>query len=186
MEYVNAIRDIGRINAIKRLLKEQSTRDYLLFVLGINTGLKIGELLSLKIQNIIDENGAVRNFLELEEDSKKEISIFINNKVRKAISIHLSTTSPDFHDYLFKSSKTKQPITRQQAYRIINKAAKSVGIEGKIGTHSMRKTYGFHAYKKGVAISLLQKLFNHSSPSETLKYLGIKDEHIKTEIDVNL
>ena len=90
-------------------------------------------------------------------------------------------------DYLFKSTKTDKPITRQQAYRIIHQAAEAIGIEGKIGTNSMRKTFGFHAYKRGIAISLLQKHFNHSTPSETLRYLGIsKDEKIRTEIDVNL
>jgi site-specific recombinase XerD len=88
---------------------------------------------------------------------------------------------------LFQSTKTKKPITRQQAYRIIHDAAVAVGIQGKIGTNSMRKTFGFHAYKRGVAISLLQKHFHHATPSETFKYLGIsKDENLRTEIDVNL
>ncbi|MFE8700066.1 tyrosine-type recombinase/integrase [Cytobacillus sp. FJAT-54145] len=184
MEYVDAIRDIGKINSIKKLLKEQSIRDYLLFVMGINSGLKISEILNLKINDMMDDHGKVKKFLEL--DTKVEIPIYINPKVKQALSLYVSSVSPEQDDFLFKSSKTNQPITRQQAYRIINKAAKSVGLDGKIGTHSMRKTFGYHAYKKGVAISLLQKLFHHTTPGETLKYLGIKDEKILTEIDVNL
>ncbi|WP_066048858.1 tyrosine-type recombinase/integrase [Robertmurraya korlensis] len=184
MEYVEAIRDTGKIKAIKKYLKDQSVRDYLLFVLGINTGLKISEILTIKWSDILNENGSIKNFLEREE---QKIPIYVNSKVKQAISLYLSSISYHYSDYVFKSSKTNEPITRQQAYRIINKAAKHVGIEGNIGTHSMRKTFGYHAYKKGIAIALLQKIFHHTSSSETLKYLGIKkEEEIKTEIDVNL
>lgn len=185
MEYVDAIRDTGKIKAIKKLLKEHSPRDYLLFVLGINTGLKISEILTIRWSDIVNENGSVKNFID--RDSEQEIPIYLNTKVKNAISNYLSSISIDYSNYVFKSSKTNDPITRQQAYRIINKAAKKVGIEGNIGTHSMRKTFGYHAYKKGIAIALLQKIFHHTSSSETLKYLGIKkEEKIKTEIDVNL
>jgi integrase len=186
MEYVEAIRDIKQINAIKKLLKHQSDRDYLLFVLGINTGLKISEILTVRIRDIKKDNGIIKSFLELEICSKESMAIYLNSKVKKALSSYLSSTPLEQNDYLFKSSKTDQPISRQHAYRIINKAARGVGIEGKIGTHSMRKTFGFHAYKKGVAVSLLQRLFNHSSSTETLRYLGINNEKIQTEIDVNL
>ena len=185
MEYVDAIRDIGKIKAIKKLLKEHSPRDYLLFVLGINTGLKISEMLTMKWSDVLNNHGSVKNFID--RQSEQDIPIYMNSKVKNAISFYHSSISIDYSDYVFKSSKTKEPITRQQAYRIINKAAKKVGIEGNIGTHSMRKTFGYHAYKKGIAIALLQKIFHHPSSSETLKYLGIKkDEEIKTEIDVNL
>lgn len=184
MEYVDAIRDTAKIKALKKYLKDQSARDYLLFVLGINTGLKISEILTIKWSDILNENGSIKNFMEREE---QEIPIYVNSKVKYAISLYLSSISYHYSDYVFKSTKTNDPITRQQAYRIINKAAKHVGIEGNIGTHSMRKTFGYHAYKKGIAIALLQKIFHHTSSSETLKYLGIKkEEKIKTEIDVNL
>lgn len=184
MEYVDAIRDTAKIKALKKYLKDQSSRDYLLFVLGINTGLKISEILTIKWSDILNENGSINHFMEREG---QEIPIYVNSKVKHAISLYLSSISYHYSDYVFKSSKTNDPITRQQAYRIINKAAKHVGIEGNIGTHSMRKTFGYHAYKKGIAIALLQKIFHHTSSSETLKYLGIKkEEKIKTEIDVNL
>jgi site-specific recombinase XerD len=186
MEYVEAIRDVKKINAIKKNLKEHSPRDYLLFVLGINTGLKISEILSLRIYDIKDNEGTFKRFLAL-NTKEGAIPIYLNNKVRKAVTFYLSSKSTDGNEYLFKSSKSDEPITRQQAYRIINRAARKIGIEGNIGLHSMRKTFGYHAYKKGVAISLLQHLFGHHSPAETLKYLGIKkEEEIKTEIDVNL
>lgn len=180
MEHVEPIREINKINAIKRLLKEQSQRDYLLFVIGINTGLKISTILSLKIKDFRNDDGSLKNFLETEK-----YEIYINSKVKTALKTYLQPTS-DQDEYIFKSAKTNHPITRQQAYRIINQAAKSVGVEDKIGTHSLRKTFGYHAYKKGVAISLLQSLFHHSTPSETRRYLGVKNTTVKTEIDVNL
>ncbi|RZT23423.1 tyrosine-type recombinase/integrase [Fictibacillus sp. BK138] len=188
MEYVEALRDIKQINAIKRYLKRQSERDYVLFVFGINTGLKITELLTIKVEDLMTELNGIKDYyswIPKEGESKKEI--FLNETVQKILHQYILNANLKSDDFLFLSKKTKLPITRQQAYRIISCAADQVGIQGKIGTNSLRKTFGFHAYKRGVAISLLQKHFNHSNPSETLKYLGIsKDENIKTQIDVRL
>ena len=111
----------------------------------------------------------------------------MNAQVKKAVLHFVKEKNLQREDYLFASVKTKQPISRQQAYRVIHDAAVEAGIKGKIGTNSMRKTFGYHAFKKGVAISLLQKYFHHATRYETLKYLGIlKEEKIRTEIDVNL
>ncbi|MDM5317012.1 tyrosine-type recombinase/integrase [Fictibacillus sp. b24] len=186
MEYVEALRDIKEINAIKRYLKKNSERDYVLFVLGINTGLKVTELLSIKVGDLISDRAVVNDYYSLPaKEGFKEV--FLNDSVKKVLFQYIHCTNLQSTDYLFLSKKTKLPITRQQAYRVIHQAAETVGITGKIGTNSMRKTFGFHAYKRGVAISLLQRHFNHSSPSETLKYLGIsKDDPIRTQIDVRL
>lgn len=181
MEYVEALRDIKQINAIKKYLKNHSERDFVLFVFGINTGLKITEMLEIKVGDVVDK----KFYLFFHKGILKEV--YLNSKVKQAIHHYVHHQQLKNEDFLFKSLKTEKPITRQQAYRIIHQAAEAVGIEGKIGTNSMRKTFGYHAYKRGIAISFLQKHFNHSTPSETLKYLGIsKDEKIKTEIDVNL
>ena len=188
MEYVEALRDLKQINAMKRYLKKHSERDYLLFVFGINTGLKITEMLDIKVEDILEKEGCLKDFLFLpHKESKTAKEIYLNHKIKKALLHFIQANELRSNDYLFKSPKTQKPITRQQAYRIIHHAAEAVGIKGKIGTNSLRKTFGYHAYKRGVAISLLQKHFNHATPSETLKYLGIsKDEKIKTQIDVNL
>ncbi|MDZ5474482.1 tyrosine-type recombinase/integrase [Bacillus sp. 31A1R] len=187
MEHVDAIYDKQSIQAMKQLLKKSSKRDYLLFVFGINTGLKISEILTIKIEDILNKDHKINAFYELHSEAKGTTFIYLNKNVQKAITSYLESTEYKMDDFLFKSSKTDKAITRQQAYRIISKAAETVGVVGNIGTQSMRKTFGYHAYKRGVAISLLQKLFNHASPSETLKYLGIdKKDKIKTEIDVDL
>lgn len=184
MEFVEAIRDRKTIDAIKKYLKDHSERDYLLFVFGINTGLKITELLNIKVGDVMLQEGVPKDFYQIPNTEKE---IYLNNKVKNALLHYVQSNQLTPDNYLFQSTKTKKPISRQQAYRIIQQAAKAVGIQGKIGTNSLRKTFGYHAYKRGVAISLLQKYFNHSTPSETLRYLGIsKDEKIRTEIDVNL
>lgn len=185
MQYVEALRDVKQINGMKRYLKRQSERDYVLFVFGINTGLKITEMLDIKVGDVFAD-GQAKDFFEL-STCKYVKEIFLNSKVKAALSQYIQSQQLDYEAYLFQSTKTNKPITRQQAYRIIHQAAEAAGIQDKIGTHSLRKTFGYHAYKRGVAISLLQKHFNHSTPSETLKYIGIsKDEKIRTEIDVNL
>ena len=93
-------------------------------------------------------------------------------------------------DYLFRSRKGDNiPITRQQAYRIINNAAEALGlvernengviISGEIGTHTLRKTFGYHAFQNGTSLELLMDIFNHSSKSQTLRYIGITEEQKK-------
>lgn len=187
MEQVDAIYDVQKIQEIKGLLYSQSKRDYLLFVFGINTGLKITEILAVKVKDLLNEDHSLKSFYELHSESKGISYVFLNKNVHQATLEYLQSVTYQLEDYLFKSSKTELAITRQQAYRIINKAAKTVGVEGNIGTNSMRKTFGFHAYKRGIAVSLIQKHFNHASPSETLRYIGIdKNEQIKSEIDVDL
>jgi site-specific recombinase XerD len=91
-------------------------------------------------------------------------------------------------DYLFASQKGKiRPISRVHAWFVLNKAARAVGIEGRIGTHTLRKTFGYYAYKQGTDITLLQQLFNHAAPSITLRYIGITQDDIdQVYIKMNL
>ena len=188
MEYVNPIKEIEKIEAIKKNLKKQSSRDLLLFVLGINTGIRISELLNLKVQDVKNEGG-LKEFLCLRDGKSNEVkSYYLNLKVKNVLENYLEASQLNGDEYLFKSQKNNLPISRQQAYRIINSAAKDVGITGKIGTHTLRKTFGYHAYRKGIAISILKSLFHHHSPSETLRYIGIDKEEDKQPIklDVNL
>ncbi|MDT8861481.1 tyrosine-type recombinase/integrase [Alkalihalobacillus sp. MEB130] len=108
--------------------------------------------------------------------------------MKQAVSSYFKQANLNHDDYLFGSNNKSRPITRQQAYRIVNQAALEAGINEKVGTHTLRKTFGYHAYKQGIAVSLLQKRFNHETRSATLRYIGINDEE-KAEpplMDVNL
>lgn len=187
MEYVNPIRDIEKINEIKGILRKSSLRDLLLFVLGINTGIAVQDLLNLTVKDVWD-GSKVKEFLYIEgEKLGEDKSFYLNSNVGEAIQDYLASIDWELDDYLFKSKKNNLPISRQQAYRIINHAAKEVGIPENVGTQTLRKTFGYHAYQKGVAISIIKSVFNHHSTSETLKYLGI-DKKVKRpiKVDVNL
>lgn len=187
MEFVKPIKNLDDIKAIKKILKRHSQRDLLFFVLGINTGLRISDLLSLRVQDVWDGT-KTRKFLLIKDfHTGIEKAFYLNRSVERELKTYLALVDLDQEDYLFKSKKNKNPITRQQAYRIVNQAAKDAGMTGKIGTHTLRKTFGYHAYRKGIAISFIAKIFNHHSSSETLRYIGI-DKHEKhlVKVDVNL
>ncbi|WP_444684537.1 tyrosine-type recombinase/integrase [Alkalicoccus luteus] len=187
MEFVDPIVSVNHINQMKLHLKKQSLRDYALFSVGINTGLRISDLLNIKVDNIQNQSGGIKDSYSLLKKNNRINYVYLNNQARTAISSYIESASIHPHDFLFKSPRSNSPLSRQQAYRIIHQAASEVGIPGNIGTHTLRKTFGYHAYKKGVSIAIIQKLFDHSSKYETYHYLGIdpsNDHFIK--IDVNL
>ena len=188
MEFVEPFKDLKQINAMKKYLQNNSHRDYLLFVLGINTGLKMNEMLELKVADLIDAQGNIKCFYStVYVDTMPGRDVYLNARVKGALEHYFSHCKLTGDQYLFQSAKTKNAISRQQAHRIIHDAVSSLGIKGKFGAGSMRKTFGYHAYKKGVSISIIQKYFHHATPSETYKYLGISKEEItSTIIDVNL
>lgn len=181
METVHPIRDTKKIDAIKKVLLSdpvQGQRNHLLFTLGINSGLRISDLLSLRIGDVM--NGKVKECIVVREQKTGKSKQFPINKVStKAITAYLSTLKDANHSYpLFQSRKGSGPISRVQAWEILNNAAQTVGIEESIGTHSLRKTFGYHAFKSGVGIERLQTIFNHSSPAITLRYIGITQDDI--------
>lgn len=178
MEFVQPIRDLKQIETMKKLLKQQSLRDFCLFVVGINSGLRISDLLKLRICDVI-ENGKLKDRITLREKKTNKFKDFpLSEKTKQALKEYLKTRDYSNNEPLFISRKNKGFLLRQQAYKIINGVAKSVGIREKIGTHTLRKTFGYHAYNNGYDITLIQKLFNHSSPSVTLRYIGITQEEL--------
>lgn len=186
MEFVEPIRDRKKIEAIKKVLRGSNLRDYVLFTLGINSGLRVSDLLKLKVSDVSDEKGRVKDRITLREKKTGKTKTFpFSDTVIKALKEYLLGTQ--FERALFPSRKGGGPITRQQAYRIINDAAKTVGIKDKIGTHTLRKTFGYHAYVAGVDVTRIQSLLNHSSPKETLRYIGItQDELDDVYLNLNL
>lgn len=178
MEFVQPIRNLKQIETIKKLLKAQNLRDYCLFVLGINSGLRISDLLKLKISDVIEKN-KVKDRIRLREIKTSKYKDFpLSDNTKQAIKEYLKTRDYKENEPLFLSRKNKGFLMRNQAYKIINDVAKSVGIKEKIGTHTLRKTFGYHAYNNGYDIALIQKLFNHSSLSVTLRYIGITQDEM--------
>jgi site-specific recombinase XerD len=183
MKMVNAIKSKEKIVLMKKFLENHSIRDYCLFLLGINTGIKLQELLKLRVHDIC-KDGKITDFLTIPHYSNPPV--YINTSIKRTLKKYLNENSFIETDYLFRSRKTDNPITRQQAYRIINDAAKNAGIEEPVGMTTLRKTFGYHAYSQGVAISLIQKRLQHASPSETKHFIGIDQETVPVKININL
>ena len=176
---VEPIRKLEDIEAIKQLL-ESKPRDFLLFVMGINNGLRVGDILQLKA-------GPFRNVKEgdtvpvKEQKTGKPQEIVINKPLKKALVSYFNQIQPDDEDYLFKSRKGEnKPITVSNANMLVKKWTRAINLKGNYGTHSLRKTFGYILRRKyGVGWEILAKRFNHSSPSVTRAYLGIQDDEVK-------
>lgn len=170
MNIVQPIRDTGKINEMKNQLMKSGTRDYLLFVIGINTGLRVSDILALNVGDVRGQD--FYTLVEEKTGKRKRINL---HAVRADIDAYTRNMPDDAP--LFASRTGGGAITRVQAYRILNTAAAACGL-GEVGTHTMRKTFGYHFYQRTHDVAMLQKLFNHSSPSITLRYIGIEQDEI--------
>lgn len=189
MEFVQPIRDKKQIDSIKKYLKGTNLRDYCLFTLGINSALRISDLLQLKISDIVDEKNRLKDRIQTQEKKTGKSKDFpLSDTAKKAISEYLSERKWfSLDEPLFASRKGKAALQRDQAYKIINRAARAIGIQDKIGSHTMRKTFAYQAYQSGIDITLIQKLLNHSAPSITLAYIGItQDQMDDVYLNLNL
>lgn len=187
---VEPIKSIKLLAKMKKVLSENK-RDLALFSLGIHTGLRVSDLLSLVIGDVSDTLGGVRSRVRIKEmKTGKAASIPIGDTAKADLLAYLSERGEAGQEEpLFVSRKGKdgemRPISRGRAYRIIKDAATAAGVKTPVGTHSMRKTFGFHAYKAGNDLVLIQKLLRHSSPDVTLRYIGITQEQLD-EVVLNL
>lgn len=176
MQTVQPIRDKHLIETMKMELYETSYRNYFLFVMGLNTGLRISDLLPLRVMDVRGKSHIVMR----ETKTRKNKRFLINMDLRNIILDYTIEMSDD--DYLFPSKKTDLPLKRVQAYKVLSKAASNVGIEN-FGTHSMRKTFGFWHYTINKNVALLQDIFNHSSPDITLRYIGINQDIVDKSLE---
>lgn len=168
------------IEKMKQYLKgKDNLRDYTIFVVGINVGLRAGDLLGLKWVDVLNENGTIKdNLLITEEKTSKKITVFLNVPAKAALNEFLTETQKQ-NKYIFSSRKGNEHLQVRSLHRIIKQATRDLNIKGNYGTHSLRKTFGYHRYKAGIPLETLQKMFNHSSQAITLKYIGITKEVIQ-------
>ncbi len=176
MQTVQPIRDKYLIEAMKEQLRQQSYRNYFLFVMGINTGLRISDLLPLRV---LDVRGKIHITLK-ETKTTKSKRFLLNTDLRNIIADYIHDKEDE--DYLFPSNKTDLPLQRVQAYKILNGAAQKVGLKD-FGTHSMRKTFGFWHYTINKNVAVLQDIFNHSSQDITLRYIGINQDIVDKSLE---
>lgn len=186
---VQPIRSQSDRNAIDIYLMHKNPRDRVMFTLGIYTGRRISDLVSLNVRDVayIDRKGRLcicERLVIQERKTGKFADLIIHPKVRRILSKYLrqrrkncETLGALLNEPLLKSKKPRRNgqhrITRRHALRVLTNAAHDCGLNYKIGTHSLRKTFGYIQHENGTSIELIQKMLNHSSPEVTLSYIGI-------------
>ena len=175
---VEPIRNIKDVNKIKQYLYgKDCKRDYCIFVVGINIGLRAGDLLALKVADVSDGSRIFDEVTIKEQKTGKIKTFTLNKSAKEAIYEYLQTSGIDHNGYLFSSRKGGHLGVRP-LHHIIKSTLRELNIKGNYGTHSLRKTMAFHRYTNNVPLETLQKMLNHSSSSVTLRYIGITKEVI--------
>lgn len=172
INFVEPIRDLDTLENMCNYLEKTNKRSYVLFLMGIYTGLRVSDILKLKVNDVKDK----RQIVLREKKTGKQKFIEINPILKRAIKDYVEDKDPN--DFLIKSQKGyNRPITRERAYVILKELGEMFNVPY-LGTHSMRKTWGYHYYKQTKDIALLQQIFNHSSPAITLHYIGIDQDRM--------
>jgi len=175
MEFVKPIKNRSDIEAMKTAMEaEGKDREKALFILGINSGLRVSDLLSLRWKDVTGDT------VKIKEQKTRKIKRFpLNTACVEALN-SLEKGNPDDYIFVSKSNRNgaeRKPWTRQYVWTVLNHFAAVVGI-GEIGTHSLRKTFAYHVFAQTKNLTLVQKLLNHSSPATTLRYIGIEQEEL--------
>jgi integrase len=169
MELVQPIRDSSLIHQFKIELMKKSPKEYLLFNLAIELGLKITDIMPLTVWDLKNKS----EIIVKEDKTGEPICFFISPGIRTEIDSF--THGMTGGELLFASKKGgKKSMTRLQILKSLNEVGQRLGIQD-IGTHTLRKTFGYHHYQEHKDISLLQNIFSHSTPAVTLRYIGIED-----------
>ena len=174
---VEPIKDKKDVEAIEQYLSKHSLRNQLIWAFGTNTGLRISDILGLYVDDVRN-----KQYVEIVEKKTKKYKRFplndkLKNLIRKYLVIRDKMYSLTDDEPLFIGKKHCR-LHRSQVYRFINEVCRNLGITVNVGTHTMRKTFGYHHYKQNNDVALLQKIFNHSSPSITMRYIGITQEEL--------
>jgi integrase len=169
MNFVEPIRDADIFHDIQAALKKENNRNYVLIMTGTYTGLRISDILRLKVKDVKD-----KKYIDVKEKKTTKRNIIeINPVLRKVYKNYYAEMNEE--EYLFRKTSVNKPIGRGQAWKIMKDIGDRFGIEN-LGTHTLRKTFGFHYYKQTGDIATLMQMFNHSKESITLKYIGITQD----------
>jgi integrase len=175
MNVVQPIRNKDTIQQIKKFLKRRSERNYILFLFGINTGIRISDILKLRVRDVQGWSIYLK-----EGKTGKPREVKMPKELKRAVREY--TKDKHKNDYLFpsreKDKKGKpKPISRGMAYIILQDIADEFGLE-RIGCHSLRKTYGYHFYDQTKDVAVLQEMLNHSDPAITMRYIGVTQDKL--------
>ncbi len=183
MNTAEPIKNLEELEHFKQYYREirPNPRNYTLLTMGLNTALRVSDLLSLQWRQVYDfVSGSFRSHIVLvEQKTGKHSKIYINESIRQALVLYKEALECDekiLPERYLISNRSQAPLSRSQAWRIIKAAAENCNISGVISPHSLRKTFGYHACKRGVRPAMLMEVFNHSSFEVTRRYLGIEQD----------
>ena len=194
-EPIKSMDDILRISSY--LKEEERYRDNMLFIVGINFGLRASDLRMLRFSNLINDNCTFRDSFPVFEKKTRNTRkrktnrfITINNAVVDAVTLYLENTHGTcLSDYMFRSesnngSNKNEPLSVKSIDRLLKGIAADLDLNVKMSTHTLRKTFGYWTMVQGGndhrRLLLLQKIFNHSSPMQTLTYIGVTSDEIES------
>lgn len=175
MNFVQPIRDKNTLKKIADDLKAKNEKYYIMFMIGIYSGLRVSDILKLQVKDIQGKD----HIRMREKKTGKYKSFPVNPAIRNDIAAYCEGKQPT--DYVVPGKPESKPVSREYAHRVIHEAGKRYGLDD-LGTHSMRKTFGYHYYTQTKDIATLMKIFNHSSESITLRYIGIEQQSIDEAI----
>ena len=187
MKVVEPIRDYSKIQAIKANLKRRCPRDYLLFVLGITSGLRISDILKLRVEDVRNKDGSIRDVLRfVEKKTKKPRRLPFSKNTREALQYFFDKTGIfEYGRYLFTSNKTNgnKPLTGVRAWQLVNDWCYEVGINHSVGTHTLRKTAGYMMRTRGnIPIERISEILGHSNVKVTTRYIGVTDDEVEKSL----
>lgn len=176
-------KDIEKIK--QYLMGKKNKRDYALFVLGCNVGLRTQDLVAMKVKDVSSDKNTIKKKVQvIEQKTGKIRELVLNDAAINALKLYLSSRdiyNPDA--WLFPSRKGQDHITVDSVRDIIKLTCKELNIKGNYGAHSLRKTFGYWVFvnntqKNPLVLVTLQKIFNHTTQATTLRYIGIESSEI--------
>ena len=181
----NPIQKLKDIRLIMKML-EDKPRDHLLFTLGINNGIRAGDLVKLKVLDVAyAAPGDSINIVE-RKTGKKNI-IKINKIVFKSLSNYLDHVNPNDDDFLFPSRKGGGHILVTAVTRMIKTWTKEINLKGRYGAHTLRKTWGYiQRVEYGTPFEIICKRYLHTNPAVTMRYIGVNDKEVEDVLDFEI
>lgn len=175
------ILDHDLVKDIGEYLSKKSYRDYLLYCLCLYTGLRIQDILNLRVRDVIDERGYIKSYITLEEmKTTKSKTLKINSKLKKILREYVKN-KPGYEKLFLSREGNNVAITRQQAHNIIKEAGEAFGI--RLSAHSLRKTFARRLYEVSKGdITVPMEALNHTTPDQTRRYIGITEAVINNYI----
>ena len=158
-------------------MRKGELRNHVLVILGVHTALRISDLLRLRWEDVYDfENNRVRvSICVTEKKTRKAKVIALNKKAVCALLMYAAGIAQKGR-FLMENPYTGKAISRIQAYRLIRAAAEALAFQNRVSCHSLRKTFGYHAWKNGVSPAVIMEIYNHSNLAVTRCYLGVTQD----------